>query len=94
MDEAFLVLEITDSLVGEFDTQRRVVQIDPGALREISLVRGVVRDRLCIRPSSPDAFSVIPGDPGLELQLKNWRRHRGRVEAVVDALRRRTSSNP
>jgi len=41
-----------------------------------------------------DAFSVIPGDKGLELQLKIWRRHRRRVEAVVEALRRRTSSNP
>lgn len=89
LDDEYLILEVQDALMGEFDKEHQVIKVDPAALDEIHLERGVVRDRLFIRPRKNDLLEAMPGKHGVELPLKIWRKHRRRLEDLVDEVKRR-----
>ena len=89
LEERFLVLEIEDSLIGEFDKEIRVVKIEPAALREIRLDRGIIRDRICMTPKNRQSLEDVPGFDSLEAQLKIWKKYRRESEELVEEVRRR-----
>lgn len=89
LDDEFLVFHIEESLVGEFDKEHFTVKIEPAALADIRHVRGIVRDRICIRPKTRDLLAVMPGEYAQELQLKVWVTRRADAERLVQAVKRR-----
>lgn len=89
LDDEFLIFDVEDALVGEFDKDQFVIKIEPRALDAIRLARGIVRDRICVRPKKRDLLAVMPGEYAQELQLKVWRTHRRAAEKLVEAVRRR-----
>ena len=89
LDEEFLVFEVEDALMGEFDKEFQVIKVEPKALEEITLNRGFFRDQLLIRPKQHDLWRAMPGKYGTELMLKIWRKYRGPVEALVEEVKRR-----
>jgi len=89
LDDEFLVFRVEESLVGEFDKEQFTVKIEPAALADIRLDRGIVRDRICVRPKTRDLLAVIPGEYAEELQLKVWVTRRADAERLVHAVRRR-----
>lgn len=48
------------------------MKVEPATLADIRLERGIVRDRICIRPQTRDLLAVMPGEYACELQLKVW----------------------
>ncbi len=89
LDEEFLVFEIETALMGEFNKEQQIIKVEPAALAEIRLDRGVFRDRLCIRPKKRELLQVIPGKHLGELQLKLWSKYRGQAEQLVEQVRAR-----
>lgn len=89
LDEDFLVFDVEDALAGEFDKEVHVIKVDPGALGDIRLERGIVRDRLFIRPRKSDLLRAMPGQYGVELPLRIWRKHRQTVLQLMDEIGRR-----
>ena len=69
LDAEFLVFEVEDALVGEFDAERYVVKIEPKALADIRLEEGIIRDQICVRPKKRDLLAVMPGRYAEELPL-------------------------
>lgn len=89
MDEAYLILDVEDAFMGEFDKDHQVIKIEPGALKEIRLERGLFRDHLCLRPKNEELLRTIPGSFGVEVPLRIWKTHRRRTEELIDELARR-----
>jgi hypothetical protein len=89
LDEDFLVFDVEDALAGEFDKEVHVIKVDPAALDAIRLERGLVRDRLFIRPRKSDLLTAMPGKYGVELPLKIWRKHRQTVLELIEEIARR-----
>jgi hypothetical protein len=92
LDEEFLVFDVEDALVGEFDKEREIIKIEPAALREIRFDRGIIRDRICIRPKRDDLLVAMPGEYEKELQLKVWRTKRDDAERLVEAVAQRMAT--
>lgn len=94
LDDEFLVFEVEDAFIGEFDKEHMVIKVEPAALADIRLDRGIIRDRLYIRPKKRDLLTVMPGTYGEALPLKMWNTQRPRAERLVEAVRRRTMARP
>jgi hypothetical protein len=94
LDDEFLVFEVEDAFIGEFDKEHMVVKVEPAALKDIRLDRGIIRDRLSIRPKKRDLLAVMPGTYGEALPLKMWNTHRRRAEQLVEAVKRRMNAQP
>ena len=89
LDEEYLILDVEDALMGEFDTEHQVIKIEISALKEIRLERGLFRDKLCLRPKKDELLTAIRGNYGVEIPLRIWKHHRRRTEDLVDEMRRR-----
>lgn len=90
LEDEFLVLEIDTLLLGEFSQEEQVIKIEPAALADVRLDRGLVRDRLCLRPKKRTLLEAVPGKHrGGEVQLRVWRTRRAQAEQLVEQVRRR-----
>jgi len=92
LDDEFLVFEVEDAFIGEFDKEHMVIKVEPAALTDIRLDRGIIRDRLYIRPKKRDLLTVMPGTYSEALPLTMWNTQRRRAEQLVAAVRRRMGS--
>lgn len=94
-DDEFIVFDVENSLVGEFDTRRQLIKVAPRALKEVELTEKRFRDRLHIRPNSRELLETMPGSHKFELELKIHRKHRDEVARLLyelDRLKRRSSA--
>ena len=93
LDEEFLVFEVSSSLSGLTNKKQQTVKIEPDALEEIRLDRGLFKDRLLIRPKNRELFRVMPGmyQDKDTLTMTIWKKYRADAEHLVDAVRRRRS---
>lgn len=89
LEGEFLVLVVTSSLMGEFNKDQQIIKIEPNALVEVRLERGIVRDKIYLRPKKRELLEVVPGTYETGLRLKVWKKHRRTAEALVDELERR-----
>lgn len=87
LDEEFLVLEVQTALFGEFEQEYQIIKIEPRALRDIRLERGLFKDRLRLWPKKDTLLNVMPGEHRVELKLKIWNRYRDEAEALVEQVR-------
>lgn len=94
LDDEFLVFEVEDAFIGEFDKEHMVIKVEPAALSDIRLDRGIIRDRLYIQPKKRDLLTVMPGTYSQALPLKVWNTQRRRAERLVEAVRRRAMARP
>lgn len=83
-DGEFLVLDVRSKLLGLVDEQRDTIKVALTAIRSVRVRRGLVRDRLVIRPRGFELLEAVPGDHDREVALRTKRRHRARVEDLVD----------
>lgn len=93
-DHEFLVLELQNALVGEFDTRQHIIKVAPRALAEVRLVERRRRDRLYIRPKQRELLDAMPGSHKDELELKTDRKYRDQIERLIYELARLSSANP
>jgi hypothetical protein len=84
LEDSRLVIDITDSLMGEWDKDHQVIKIEYDALREIGIDKGLFFDKLVIRPKSAQLLELIPGENPIEVNLRVWRRHRKKLERLLN----------
>jgi hypothetical protein len=89
LTDSFLVLEIEDALLGEWDQDLKTIEIEPSALLEIRLERRLFKDRLALRPVARDLLEAVPGKHAREVVLEIWMKHRSAVVDLVDGVRGR-----
>ena len=87
-DDGFLIISLQNALFGEFDKEKREVRIEPAALKQIRLEKGVFKDRLVLRPENDRLLKIIPGDHVVEVELRVWRNRRNELRRLVDRLRK------
>lgn len=90
--DAFLVLEVEDALLGEWDRDARTIEIEAGALSEIRLDRRLLKDRLVLQPATRVLLDAVPGDHVREVSLEIWRKYRRDVLELVHRVRARAAS--
>ncbi len=81
VENDFLVIELLDALMGEFDKEKKVIEIEPAALEVLQLDTGIFKDKLVVRTYSSEFLKHIPGDHEGEVVFRCWRKYR-------DGLRR------
>lgn len=89
LTDAFLVIELEDALLGEWDQDLKTIEIEPGALVEIRLDRHFFKDKLVLRPATRDLLEAVPGKHTREVALEIWRKHRSTVVDLVESVRDR-----
>lgn len=92
LTDVFLVLELQDALLGEWDQDLKTIEIQPGALVAIRLDRHPLKDRLVLRPATRDLLEAVPGNHAREVALQIWRKHRSSVLDLVTAVRAQMES--
>jgi len=78
-----LVLRLKDALLGMMDEDRRTIRIEPSALLSVHVKRGLGRDRLVLRPHTPELLEAVPGEHVAAVELRVRRKHRRALEALV-----------
>ena len=89
LEDDFLVIELKNALMGEFDEEHELVKVEPSALESVRLVPGIFRDRLRLTPKKVDLLRAIPGDHASDVALRVWRKHREAAAGLVAALQAR-----
>lgn len=84
VDEGFLILKVQSAIAGLVDEQKDMIKIEPTALQELSIKRGVFRDRLVIQPKSVELLELVPGDHPSAVELRVWTKYRKDLERLVD----------
>lgn len=88
-DEEFLVFEVEKALFGEFDGEGQMIKIEPKAVVEIELKKGMFKDKLCIRPKKRDLLRAMPGTFKEEIKLSVSHKYREDAYDLVEEFRRR-----
>lgn len=87
-DDEFLVLDVQNALIGEFDARKHLIKVAPRALADVRVEGGRFKDRLYVRPRGRDLLEAMPGTRGDELELKIPRKYRDDLERLVYELTR------
>lgn len=87
-DEEFLVLDVENTLMGEFDARKHLIKVAPRALANVRLEAGRFKDRFYVRPRGRDLLEAMPGSRGDELELKIPRKYRDDMERMVYEITR------
>lgn len=83
-DGEFVVIDVRSKLIGLLDEQRNVIKVALSALESVRLKGGLFRDKFIVRPRSFELLEAVPGEHDREVALRTKRRHRDRVEDLVD----------
>jgi hypothetical protein len=86
IEDEVLVLRVEKKLLGLFDSDSKTIEVEPGALEEIRVQRGLFKDKLLLKPWRSELFDLIPGTHGSHIILKVPRKERAELEALVDAF--------
>jgi hypothetical protein len=86
VDDGWLVLKVQDGLLGVLDVEKKEVRIEPAALEDIRIRRGLLYDKLVLTPRRVDLLDAIPGEHRVSVDLSVWRRHRRDLERLLDEL--------
>lgn len=89
LDDEFLVLDLEVSTLAGLKTSDRIIKIEPKALSHIFLRRGLVKDKICLKPKRDDLLKAVPGSHRGDLQLRVWRTRRLDAKLLVQEVRRR-----
>ena len=88
LDGELLVFEVGVGLPGGAERDRQVIKVEPRVLEEVRFERGLLRDRVCVRPKKPDLLAAMPGTYKEALALSVRKRHRADAERLVYEVER------
>lgn len=88
IENDFLVIELVDALVGEFDKEKKTIEIEPAALQLLELDTGILKDKLVVRTYSSEFLKHIPGDYTGDVTFSCWRNYRDRLRRLVLQMQR------
>ena len=81
--DGLLVLDMKRAFLGLGEGDRTVVKVAPSALIDVSLARGLMRDKLQIYPRRLELLEAVPGKHAREVVLRIHRKHRPWAEDLV-----------
>lgn len=84
VDDGYLVLEVQNALLGVLDVEKERIKVEPNALEDLHIKRGLIKDRLVLKPKRVDLLDLVPGDHRVAVELRIWRKHRDDLEALVE----------
>ncbi|GAB5518018.1 MAG: hypothetical protein RhofKO_02690 [Rhodothermales bacterium] len=84
IDEGFLVIQVKNVLLGLVDEEKDTIKVEPPALVSVHIKRGLIWDRLVIRPKKMDLLDIVPGDHKNTVELRVLRKYRRDLERLVD----------
>lgn len=88
IEDGFLVLSLEDAFLGMADLQRTTLKVDPEALADLRIERGLMRDKLVIEPKRAELLESIPGKHRVSVKLKVSRRQRRELEGLLQEFER------
>lgn len=83
LENDLLVIDITDSLMGEWDKDHQLIKVEFEALNDIGIEQHLFYDALVIRPKQSTLLELIPGDHTFEVAFRVWRVHRKKLAALL-----------
>lgn len=83
VDDEFLVIQLTNKLLGLVDEETDVIKIEPTAIQDIRIQRRAFKDRLVITPKKHELLDIVPGKHANDVQLRIWKRHRQNLDRLV-----------
>lgn len=86
LDQGFIVLVVEDALAGEFDREQQIIKVEPSALADVRFERGILKDKICLRPKTRELLDTMPGRHLAELKLRVWVKHRESARRLVEAI--------
>jgi hypothetical protein len=95
IEDEFIVLDLSDKLLGLVDLDEKTIKIEPAALREVRLQRRPFKDRLILVPKKKALLDAVPGKHASDVRLRIWRTQRSETERLlvtIEALRLRGGS--
>ena len=92
-EDEFLVFDVETAFMGEFDKESQIIKIEPAAIQEIVLDRGVFKDKLRILPKKRDLLDAMPGEYRREIPLSIWKKHRRDVERLLRSVKARMTTD-
>ncbi|MDA0378075.1 MAG: hypothetical protein O3C45_09885 [Bacteroidetes bacterium] len=90
VEEGFIVLDLSDKLLGLVDLDEKTIKIEPAALLEVRLQRRPFKDRLVLVPKKKTLLDAVPGKHATDVRLRIWRTQRSQTERLmitIEALR-------
>lgn len=82
--DGYLVLKVQNALLDELDVEKDIVKIEPTALADVWIKRGLLRDRLVLEPKRRELLDLIPGEHRNALELRIWRKYRDDLIRLVE----------
>ena len=83
VEDGFLVIQMSNKLLGLVDEDRETIKIEPSALRDIRIQKRPFKDRLVLAPKRRDLLEVVPGNHANDVRLKIWRTKRSQTEQLI-----------
>lgn len=83
VEDGFLVIQLSNKLIGLVDEERDLIKVEPTALSEIRLQKRPFKDRLILVPKRRDLLDAIPGNHANDVRLRIWRTKRSQTEQLV-----------
>lgn len=78
------MIDVTDSLMGEWDKEHQLIKIEYDALNDIGIQRHLFYDALIVRPKQSVLLDLIPGDNTFDVAFRVWRIHRKKLERLLN----------
>jgi hypothetical protein len=83
VDDEFLVVHLTNKLLGLVDEDTDVIKIEPGAIQDIRIQRRPFKDRLIITPKKHELLDIIPGKHANDVRLRIWKTQRQNLDLLL-----------
>jgi len=83
IEDGYLVLEVTDKLLGLVDSDTNLIKIEPNALTDLHIKYRPFKDSLVLSPKKIDLLEAVPGKHASSVQLKIWKTKRKQVMELV-----------
>ena len=83
IEDGYLILEVTDKLLGLVDADSNLIKIEPNALTDLHIKYRPFKDRLVLSPKKVDLLEAVPGKHASNVQLKIWKTKRKQVMELV-----------
>jgi len=80
VEDEFLVIQVSNKLLGLVDEDRDVIKIEASAISDIRIQKRPFKDRLIITPKKHDLLDLIPGKHPNDLRLRIWKTQRRNLE--------------
>lgn len=83
IEEGYLVIQLSNKLLGLIDEDRDIIKVEPTALLDVDIKKRPFKDRLVITPKKHDLLDAIPGKHANDVQLRIWKTKRRELQRLV-----------